>query len=317
MVRAVGIATVLVLTFVIGGWSVGAGGHLSSTSRPSGVAVAAGGGSDLGNDRPRVTYDGPMVRRRMAIAVRLPSSAEVTSARHDLALAAARRHLALSTIPGGVLDPALLERLVPDLVVALPAGATRADAETLVALAFADRRRLPVATQDYAVAPVLVHELRFTVSTARPAALARAITREGILSDALGSYTTTLDGHALHIAYTGPLLSDHLIQSVRAGIARPAHVATRTVTVSPRSTTGVGVDMSKEPAPAPAAITSSPGHHHGTIEEAGGPVAAAPAARTAPRSNLWADLLAAAVVLALFVSLARFLTVELRRASEP
>src|ERR1044072_4493843 len=128
MVRAVGIATVLVLTFVIGGWGVGAGGP-SSTSRPSQVSVVAGGGgSDLGNDRPRVSYDGPMVRRRMAIAVRLPSSAEVAAVRHDLALAAAQRHLTLSTIPGGVLDPALLERLVPDLVVALPAGATRADA---------------------------------------------------------------------------------------------------------------------------------------------------------------------------------------------
>jgi hypothetical protein len=315
MVRALGIATVLVLSLAIGGCSAGAG-DTGSTPRPSRVAGGTGGSSDVGNGRPQVTYDGLMVRRRMAIALRLPSGADITAPPDDLALAASRQHLTLSTIAVTALDPAMLERLAPDLVVALPAGTTRADAGKLVASAFRDGRSVRKVGRDLEVVPVLVHDLRFTVRTARPAAVARAIAREGILSDALGNYTTTLDSHTLRIAYTGPLLSDHLVQSVRTGIARPAHVASGTVTVSPRSTTGVGVDMSKEPAPAPPAITTSPGHRHGTLDGASDPVATSSAATTSPRSHLWADLLAASVVLALVVSVVRFLTVELRQAAD-
>jgi len=233
-----------------------------------------------------------------------------------LALAAARRRLTLSTMSVTVLDPVVLERLAPDLVVALPAGTSRADAQKLIDLAFADGPSLTKEAQSYDVVPVLVHDLRFTVGAIRPVALARAITREGILADALGNYTTTPASHTLHITYTGPLLSDHLVQSVRTGIARPAHVATEAVTVSPRSTTGIGVDMSIEPAPAPAAITTSSGHRHGTIDNAGDPVATSSAGTAFPDSNRWADLLAASVVLALFVSLIGFLTVELRKPSE-
>jgi len=114
---------------------------------------------------------------------------------------------------------------------------------------------------------VLVHDLRFTAGSANPAALAGAIAREGILSDALGSYGTTLGRHELEITYTGPPLSDDLVESVRDGIARRAGIQPAGVTVAPRTTTGVGVDMTKEPtpAPAPAIAEISTAHNHGTV----------------------------------------------------
>ena len=105
--------------------------------------------------------------------------------------------------------------------------------------------------QDYLVAPVLVHDLRFTVRATNPSVMAAAIAREGILADALGDYSTSSGSGRLEITYTGPLLSDDLVELVRRGIARGEGVQPSSVTVSPRSTTGVGVDMAKEPLPAP------------------------------------------------------------------
>lgn len=239
-------------------------GAATTNPQPSAAVVAAQAGSDVGNDRPRVTYDGLMVRRRVVIAIHSTLNTDLASLRKELDLAATRRHTTLSTISASVLDPAVLERLAPDVVVVLPAGTARADAGKLMHPAFAEGRRITDRVQQYDIVPVLVHDLRFTIGTATPAALARAIAREGILSDALGNYTTALGTHELDIAYTGPLLSDHLVESVRTGIARPAHVAPGGVTVSPRSTTGTGVDMATEPAqkPAPAVSRASAGHHH-------------------------------------------------------
>ena len=105
--------------------------------------------------------------------------------------------------------------------------------------------------QDYEVASVLVHDLRFTIRASDPPGLASAIAREGILTDALGSYSTTGSAGRLDITYTGPLISDDLVEVVRGGIARGEGVPPSAVTLSPRSTTGVGVTLADEPAPAP------------------------------------------------------------------
>ncbi len=308
MVRAVSSAAVLLLTLALIGWAPGLGGTGPSQGS-SGEIVADDGGSDLGNGRPQVTYDGLMVRRRMVIAIRPPANADIAVLRNDLDHAATRRHTVLSPLSASVLDPALLERLAPELVVALPAGTTKVDAERLIDPASPDGRRITHEARDYDVVPVLVHDLRFTVNAADPAALSGAIRREGILSDALGNYTTTLGTHKLDIAYTGPLLSDHLVESVRDGIARPANIAPGAVTVSPRSTTGVGVDMATEPAPAPEVITASPGHQHSTGDESSArdPVAATAVGTASTRSHLWADFLGAAVVLLMFLTLVRIL----------
>ncbi len=258
---AVRAAATLMMVLTMSGCTAG-----TTTTRlapkPPEAVVVADVGPDVGNDRPHVTYDGLMVRRRVVIAIRSIPDADLISLRKQLDRAAARRHTTLSTISASVLDAAVLDRLEPDLVVALPADATRADAGQLIDPASVEGRRITAHIQKYDVASVLVHDLRFTVTAARPAVLSNAIAREGILSDALGNYTTTLAPHELNIAYTGPLLSDHLVESVRVGIARPAHIEPTVVTVSPRSTTGVGVDMAKEPTPAPEVIPASTDHHH-------------------------------------------------------
>jgi hypothetical protein len=258
-IRAIAVLTV---ALALGGCTAGSTSS-SPKPRPPTVVVAGEAGSDVGNDRPKVTYDGLMVRRRVVIAVHTAPDTDLASLRKQLDLVATRRHTTLSTISASVLDPVVLERLAPDLVVALPAGATLAEAGKLIDPTFVPGRRFTDQVQEYDVASVLVHDLRFTVGAAHPAVLARAIAREGILSDALGNYTTTVGTRELDIAYTGPLLSDHSVESVRNGIARRADITPGVVTVSPRSTTGVGVDMAREPVPPPVVIQASTGHHHG------------------------------------------------------
>jgi hypothetical protein len=299
-IRAV---AVLMAAFALSGCTAGA--TTSPNPKPPAAGVAEAG-SDVGNDRPQVTYDGLMVRRRVVIAIHSIPDADLASMREQLDRAATRRRTTLSTISPSVLDPAVLERLAPDLVVALPVGATRADAGKLIDPAFVEGRRISDETQEYDVVSVLVHDLRFTVSAANPAVLARAIAREGILSDALGNYTTTLGTHELDIAYTGPLLSDHLVDSVRSGIARPADIAQGVVTVSPRSTAGVGVDMAKEPAPAPAVIQASTGHNHS---------AAVPTAGRSSRLGPW-TIAAFALVALLSLTLVLLRTKRVNRPDE-
>ena len=227
--------------------------------RPRALAVAEAR-SDVGNDRPQVSFDGLMVRRRVVLAIRIAPGQVAAVGRH-LDRVARRSHTSMSPISASVLDPVPLEQLAPDLVVALPLNATLEDGQRLI-----DRALHPAhwnkTVQAYDVLSVLVHDLRFTVSTAHPAALARAIAREGILSDALGDYTTVLGTRKLAILYTGPLLSNHLFRTVQAGIARRAHVGLIKVSIAPRTLAGAGVDLTQEPTPAPVEDSPSAGHHH-------------------------------------------------------
>ena len=191
-----------------------------------------------------------------------------------------------------MLDPADQERLAPDVTVVLPAGATLADAGKLIDPATSTRAAFP-GVQDYTVAPVLVHDLRFTVRASNPSGMAAAIAREGILADALGSYSTSSGSGRLDITYTGPLLSDDLVELVRRGIARGEGVQPSSVTVSPRSTTGVGVDMAKEPVPAPVVEeeVAAPHGHGAAALPATAPVVAEPS-----QSSLWGVALVAVAV---------------------
>jgi hypothetical protein len=254
----------MLLAMVLAGCTTG-GRATTSTSRPaprpSGVAAVDNGPSDLGNGRPLVTNDGLMVRRRVAVVIYSTPGANLAALRKELDTAATRGHTSLSSIAPGVLPAAFLEPVSPAMTLVLPPGESLAEARKLIDPSRGVRGS---AVGRYDVAPVLVHDLRFTVKTAKPAVLAAAIAREGILADALNSYTTTLGRHRLDITYTGPLLSDELVGSVRAGIARRAHVQPAAVSISPRSTNGVGVDMAKEPAQAPAFTEAPPAHDHGT-----------------------------------------------------
>ena len=225
------------------------------------VSVSAETGTDAGNDRPTVSYDGLMVRRRVVIAIHSTPDADLTALRTVLDNAANQSQLTLSDISPDVLDPASLDHLVPELIVAMPMGGTVAEAGDLVNRAYFQGPAVP-GVDHYHVAEVLVHDLRFAVRATSPDVLEESIAREGILSDALGNYATTLRTDELDVTYTGPLLSDELIQSVQYGIARAAHTQVAAVIVSPRTTAGVGVDMANEPAPAPAATESASDHNH-------------------------------------------------------
>jgi hypothetical protein len=201
-----------------------------------------------------------MVRRRVVIAVHLVRAGDDAVVHRHLEHTAARLHTTVSPISASVLDPVPLEVLAPDLVVALPTDETSRDGRRLMKLALRGGHWTSV-VEAYDVLPALVHDLRFTVSSAHPARLARAIAREGILSDALGNYTSRPGAGTLDILYTGPLLSDGLMRSVVAGIARRAFVTPSAVRIAPRSLTGVGVDLAREPTPTPVEI-SAPAHDH-------------------------------------------------------
>ena len=226
---------------------------------PASTTVLAGEpGADRGNGRPAVTFDGLMVRRLVVVAIQPRTTADLALLRGQLEQAADRLRLSLSDISPTVLDADVLEALVPELIVALPEGGTVDDAGRLIDLtpSFGG-----VDVVEFHIGPVLVHDLRFAVRAGEPQALRESIDREGILTDALGVYDTSVKNGELRIDYTGPLLSDDLIQSIRDGIARPARAGADEVSVSPRSTEGVGVQMETEPAPGEA--PASPSHGHG------------------------------------------------------
>jgi hypothetical protein len=292
MNRSLTAVAVVLLAFALTGCTTAATATTSTTAppRPSGVvAVDRDGsdGADLGNARPYVTNDGLMVRRRVALVIHATPGANLASVRKELDNAATRLHTSLASIAPGVLAPDLLEPDSPDMTLVLPPSESLAEASRLIDPASSRARRFPDVAR-YDVASVLVHDLRFTVSSARPADLAVAIAAEGILSDALGNYSTTVGKHELDINYTGPLLSDELVESARAGIARRAHVQPAAVVISPRSTSGVGVDMAKEPAVAPVVTEESTAHHdHG---------AALPGVKAASQSSAQSSFWAVSVL---------------------
>src|SRR5262245_26159551 len=232
----------------------------TAEQRPRALVVAEAR-SDVGNGRPQVSSDGLMVRRRLVFAVRLAPRADPAAVHRHLQRAALRSHTTVTPISPTVLDPVPLDQLSPDLVVTLAADATPATGQRLLDLALRDRA-WSSSLRAGSVLSVLVHDLRLTVRTPRPTALARAIAREGILSDALGNYTEVPRAGTLRILYTGPLLSDRLLRSVQAGIARAALVAPAAVSVAPRTRAGVGVDLTQEPIPAEVVEPPSTGHDH-------------------------------------------------------
>lgn len=249
-VGALGAAALLVLT--LGGCTGAPPGPAQPSVPPPATATATAApvsfetGTDVGNGRPAVSHDGLMVRRRAVIAVHPAPGADSGATRARLEQAAAAGGVVLSDIVPAVLDPAILEHISPELILALPPGSTGGDAEKLAGAAFGPEGSYP-GVEHVHVASVLVHDLRFTVAAADPAAVAKAVAEEGILSDALGNYATALDGGALTVSYTGPLLSDALVEAVRNGMARAAGKELSDVELAPRSATGEGVDLSREP----------------------------------------------------------------------
>ena len=229
--------------------SPSAAGPEPSLVAPAGRAVDLETGTDAGNGRPESSHDGLMVRRRIVVAVHPSADADLHTLRGRLVRAAAEDGTELSDISPMVLDASVLDHLVPDLIAALPPGRTREEGERLAERAFGQEGS-DAGVEHVHVASVLVHDLQFTIAAADPAALAAAIAAEGILSDALGNYEESAGAGTLTISYTGPLLSDALVESVRDGMARGAGGRQADVELGPRSTAGQGVDLAREPAPA-------------------------------------------------------------------
>lgn len=226
------------------------------------VGASAEEGLDVGNSRPVVSYDGLMVRRRVVIAVNSEIDADLAGLRAKLEAAAAPRGLALTDISPDVLEPAVLDEVMPELIVALPAAATLKDGRAVAGQA-AGEDTVRLGAEGFHVLQTLVHDLCFTIPADDPAALAAAVETEGILSDALGNYGVTADDGKLSVSYTGPLLADNVVESVREGLARPAHTTASAVTVEPESTDGTGVDMETEPPWAPEAQRQAHATAHG------------------------------------------------------
>jgi hypothetical protein len=256
---AVRLAAALLVWPVLSGCTAAAP-TTSGDERPQALTLAEAR-SDVGNDRPLVSFDGLMIRRRVVVAVHVAAAGDLRAIRRQFDRAAARGHTGLTPLPAGVLDPVPLERLAPDLVLALRAGATRADGIQLMRLVLRDDRGRNVIRR-HGVYTVLVHDLRFTVAVAHPTELASEIAREGIVSDALGNYRAVPGIQSLDLLYTGPLLSDSLLHAVQVGIARPALVSPATVVVAPRSLAGKGVHLADEPTPTPVQISAAPHDHH-------------------------------------------------------
>jgi hypothetical protein len=230
-------------------------------------SAAADAGSDLGNGRPTVTFDGELVRRRVALAVE--ADADLPALRARLEQRASAVQLVLTEISPDVLPAGVLEQGVPQLTVLVSSGATEAQTLALIESG-------ATTLDQYFVLTVLVHDLRFQIRAADPAALAESIEREGILSDALGNYGTTVSDGLLSVTYLGALLGDDVIASVRGGIARSAGTEAGLVTVAPGAPGGAGVNMATEPEPAAVVIADSEtdhGHDVATVASAAGSAA--------------------------------------------
>jgi hypothetical protein len=207
---------------------------------------------DAGDARVTTTYDGRMVRRRVAVAIHPVAGASTGTLRSQLAAAAASEHLGpLTDAWFAVFSPGLLRYLVPELTVVLPERARVADAEILM------RDHTYPGLGYYIVQPVLLHELAFAVPvpSERVAAVRVAVDREGVLTDSLGRYVSEQRDGGLVVKYAGPVLSDGEILAVRRSIGRAAAVEPARVIVTAMHPSG-GVDLSGEPAEPP-----EPGHH--------------------------------------------------------
>lgn len=246
---------------VTGPLAAAPGGLEDSADAPPGT------GTDVGNGRPGTTYDGLMVRRRVVVAVHHAEDADAETLRQRLADTATERGLELADISPDVLGAATLEHMVPEVIMALPTESTTADAEALAAAAFGPEGSF-AGLKHVHVGSVLVHDLRFTVASPDPGTAAADIEYEGIVSDALGNYVMDVDAAALSIHYTGPILSDALVESVRAGMGRSVGTGADAIEVGPRSQEGTGVILANEP-PQPA-VTDEAGQSHDDGHSEGG-----------------------------------------------
>lgn len=244
--KVVAAATAAVVLF-------GVARSLTAPAAPSPlVPVAETGEDDAGDARATTTYDGAMVRKRAAIAVHPGPGADRAHIRAELTAVAREAKLGtLTEATFAVFSEQMLEYLVPELTFVLPEGVPVESAEAMM------RDHQPADVAFYLTEPVLVHDLTFALVTGNAEEVRKREDAEGILTDSLGRYRTTVQPTGLTVRYFGAILSDPTVAAARDALARAAGVPPDRVQVS-ASEAGPGVDLSNG---APD-LTESAHHRH-------------------------------------------------------
>lgn len=235
--RGLALSLALVLAaFGVAAWS---GGWFATP--PAGTpAEAATISDDAGDEVATTTFDGPMVRKRAALAVHPARGADRVHIAAELRAAAKTAGVGeLTDASFAVFSADLLNYLVPELTLVLPEGVTVQRAEAFM------RDHQPDDVAFYVAQTVLVHDVTFGVMTSgvTPAEAADREDAEGILSDSLNHYVTSVQPAGLTVRYFGALLSDGQVGAVREAMARAAGTSADRVTVSANEA-GPGVDLS-------------------------------------------------------------------------
>ncbi|HEY0001818.1 MAG TPA: hypothetical protein VGB74_15295, partial [Actinoplanes sp.] len=196
---------------------------------------------DTGDGHAETTFDGAMVRKRAAIAIHPARGADRAHIRAELTAAAKGKGKvgSLTEATFAVFDEQMLAYLVPEITMVLPEGKTVHEAEAFM------RDYQPADVAFYLTQTVLVHDLTFAVMPAagmKPAAVRDRQDAEGILTDALGRYQTTVQPAGLTVHYFGAILSDVTIAAVRDAMGRAAKVAPDRIVVA-ATQPGPGVDL--------------------------------------------------------------------------
>jgi hypothetical protein len=223
---------------------------------PVEIAVSTPILGDSGDEQATTSFDGPMVRKRVAVAIHPAKNADLAHIRAELqAVATAKGSVGkLTEATFAVFSENMLEYLVPELTFVLPEGVSVSRAEALM------RDHQPADVAFYVVQPVLVHDLTFAVvpgAGVTPAQARTAQDSEGILSDSLNHYVTTVQPAGVTVSYFGAVLSDETIGTVRDAMGRAAKVAPDRIQVSANEP-GPGVDLSN----GVPDLTESPHGHH-------------------------------------------------------
>ncbi|GGN54224.1 hypothetical protein GCM10010112_03790 [Actinoplanes lobatus] len=197
---------------------------------PDAAPVAHEVTGDAGDRQATTTFDGPMVRRRAAIAIHpAPGADRAAIARELRALAAEQKLGELTDATFAVFSERMLEFLVPEMTLVLDEGVPVMDAEALM------RDHQPASVAFYLVQPVLVHDLTFCVLT--PAGVTPELVRErqdaeGVLSDSLNRYVTEVQPAGVTVRYFGAVLGDGQVAAVRESMGRAAGVPASQVHVT-------------------------------------------------------------------------------------
>nr|BFE73860.1 hypothetical protein GCM10020092_071610 [Actinoplanes digitatis] len=156
----------LVLALLAGGGAAMArwGGWLAEPAQAATGPVT----DDAGDELATTTFDGPMVRKRAAVAIHPAKGADRGQIARELRAAAQRAKLGtLTDATFAVFSPEMLEYLVPEQTLVLDEGVSVPDAEAFM------RDNQPASVAFYLVQPVLVHDLTFAVVPAVGVLLSR------------------------------------------------------------------------------------------------------------------------------------------------